>query len=360
MVSACQTLPASRRGPRLLWLGLLSLLLSAPAYSQSLGGIARRERERKQNQAAAATHVYDNNDLARPQILLPRDRERVQAAKQKATPTAIAPAVESAGSEPQIDGLPLHAPLGDIARHYRALKTWRQESASQLEPTQPERSAPALAYPKFPLPAARRPTPAAPLAAIAPLHASNPPKGHADKTLRPEEITIAGDSTIRVRAGDTLWELADKYLGRGADWRRLAAENPQVTDPRRLQVGTRLRLPNEAPGLQLHGALHGQHSSQPHRHVRVKLGDSLWKLTQAQFGDGGAWSCVARANSQLRNADLIFPGQILALPESCTPSLAHRRDALAQGHESLERGSSSRSFLGRFAQPDRAVDSLSP
>src|SRR5579862_5797057 len=70
-----------------------------PAHSQSLGDLARQERERKMNQPHVATHVYDNDDLAKPQILTPEDQARVQP-KEKPKPAASQPAAESVGNEP--------------------------------------------------------------------------------------------------------------------------------------------------------------------------------------------------------------------------------------------------------------------
>jgi hypothetical protein len=54
--------------------------------------------------------------------------------------------------------------------------------------------------------------------------------------------------------------------------------------------------------------------------VRVERGDSLWKLTAAQFGDGRAWGCIAQANPQLQNANLILPGETLTIPDTCATS----------------------------------------
>jgi nucleoid-associated protein YgaU len=142
-----------------------------------------------------------------------------------------------------------------------------------------------------------------------PPHVVGTQVAHAGKAIPRGEITSsekpAGYRSVRVQPGDTLWKLAFKYLGQGKDWLVLLAHNPQVTDLQRLQVGTWLRLPDEAPVLK------------PPERVRIKLGDSLWKLTQARFGNGAAWSCVAQANPQLYNVQLIFPGQILKIPESC-------------------------------------------
>ena len=46
-----------------------------------------------------------------------------------------------------------------------------------------------------------------------------------------------------VHKGDTLWSLAREQLGCGGAWPRLAAANPEVTNPNQLQIGARLRIP---------------------------------------------------------------------------------------------------------------------
>jgi nucleoid-associated protein YgaU len=51
--------------------------------------------------------------------------------------------------------------------------------------------------------------------------------------------------------------------------------------------------------------------------VRVERGDSLWKLAQEHLGSGLAWACIARANPRLVAPGLIFPGQTLAIPARC-------------------------------------------
>src|SRR5882672_9527602 len=103
-------------------LGLLAVFACAPIYSQSLGDIARQERERKESQPQRTTHVYDNDDLARPQILLPEDQERAQGSKKKVAPSAGEPPAESAGSDRKVSTPPQSEapPRGVVARHDRA------------------------------------------------------------------------------------------------------------------------------------------------------------------------------------------------------------------------------------------------
>jgi len=444
--------------PRCAWLLCLAVLcLAAPAHGQSLGDIARQERARKasQQQAQQPTHIYDNDDLTRPQILVPEDKQRVEAPTQQVTapasaappaaPVPIAPASaaaqtttpapasnvsyvsnasntnspplgdiaryyraqkaarqqqapQSAAQHPapatppaaqatnaaatsnesdsisvtfvsppaNLDSMPLgdiaryyraqkaarqqqatqsakqhpapanlpaapatnaaaasnesnsssmtfvsappnlnSMPLGDIARYYRAQKAARQQE--QQAPQSAEQyslpAAPPLAYPTFTSPPARPSPP------LVPATEGPPQVQPAPNAISREEDRAAkgGTARVKVQRGDTLWNLARKYLGHGRKWTVLAADNPQLPVPTRLQIGAwvRLPLPDDGP------------DSGSGEQVRVQAGDSLWKLSQAHFGDGGAWGCIARANPELRNANLILSGQILTIPGSC-------------------------------------------
>ena len=48
--------------------------------------------------------------------------------------------------------------------------------------------------------------------------------------------------TYVVKKGDTLWEIAQEFLGAGTRWPEIATMN-DIRDPRRLSVGARLRIP---------------------------------------------------------------------------------------------------------------------
>jgi len=302
------------------WLfALLALSLGTPVYSQSLGEIARQERERKQQHPSQATHVYDNDDLARPHILLPEDEKRVQAKKKMSAPPAgDAPAetVDSApkGSAPvlgQVAPAPqdVKSDLPVLGLHSMPLQSKPEPSTlSNSEPSNPE-----LRNPKRTNPDLSRPPATARLSVKPSTSRTTPAPAQTESvssgTLHQE---IYGDTQIRVQPGDTLWKIASKYLGAGKDWQVLATCNPQVKNPMRLAVGMLVRLPDETA-----------HSDSPEK-VVVKRGDSLWKLAHVHFGDGNAWTCVAQANPGLQNSNLIFAGQVVAIPESCASSLLTR------------------------------------
>ncbi len=333
-----------------MWLlGPVSLFVSAPAYSQSLGDIARKERERKQSEPAHETHVYDNSDLQKTEILVPEDQERAQAAKQKAAPAGGEPPDESAGNETGA-GMANEEPLGDIARRYRAMKAQLQKAeTAQVEnqgPAQRETGAAVDEASAIAVAAELKPTPRV---ARAPRRTASPQKPRvvsnssvsrmttsspvsARQATVPSAIPPAAEKSVahekmetgrrvRVKAGDTLWSIAAKFLGRGDKWQALAKGNPQLVNPAQIQVGAWVALPDEtgdlasrqddvatAPAPFVEGASAS---------VKVERGDSLWKVAEVKLGNGEAWKCVARANRGIQNSDRIFPGQILTVPASC-------------------------------------------
>ena len=49
----------------------------------------------------------------------------------------------------------------------------------------------------------------------------------------------------------------------------------------------------------------------------VSRGDSLWRISQSAYGNGVRYSVIYAANrNQIRDPDLIYPGQIFVLPKA--------------------------------------------
>jgi nucleoid-associated protein YgaU len=49
----------------------------------------------------------------------------------------------------------------------------------------------------------------------------------------------------------------------------------------------------------------------------VQAGDSLSKIAKRELGDANKWHAIYEANkSQIKNPDLIHPGQVLTLPNA--------------------------------------------
>ncbi len=335
----------------------------ATGSAQSLGDIARQEREKRRQRCVS--RVLTNDDLSRAEILSDQDRACLEAAREALPARAGAPAPFSANAEirplageaPPIQPVvpPFHLdslifpyqsalpdfPLAEIAPYDREMKAVRLAREAQLHKTvvarvPPGRSrrhlaapAPGIApsIPQFRLepvvfdaglpPAPFAPSPPSDTTTVAPTRVEKiPPVRVVLPTAADGSDVESGiPSAVRVERGDSLWKIAERHLGKGRAWRKIAAANPHIGDPNVIHAGDVLELPAEVSGVaaeadSVEGA--AGDSSQ----VRVERGDTLWALARTQFGRGTAWTCIAQAN-QLRNPDLILPGQTLTLPASC-------------------------------------------
>jgi hypothetical protein len=71
---------------------------------------------------------------------------------------------------------------------------------------------------------------------------SGPPAVTTPPSPQPEPAEVPGPNTYTVRSGDTLWALSIRFYGTGTRWTEIADANG-VRDPRKLQIGTVLRIP---------------------------------------------------------------------------------------------------------------------
>ena len=62
----------------------------------------------------------------------------------------------------------------------------------------------------------------------------------------------------------------------------------------------------------------------------VKAGDSFWKIAKEQLGDGARYQELASYN-KLDVSDVIYPGQVLKLPNSSSPIPAVRTYVVKAG-----------------------------
>ena len=350
--------------------------------SQDVAEAARQEKARKATAAKKDSHVYTNEDLKRPEILTPEDRVQAEARKKNETipPTgqpaesldAAAPAPKTSESLGEVARRYRHEKNAREAEqalknppHIALPSDLSQPALASPRPNRPQPLTPLVpaAKPARPLiapPPGRRDPFSRPTQVLAPKHPSQisptlpapsqmtnksltltrpaaiapratPPRAPLAVEPRPAAPSVpvpsptrpqpkaepiaptASASRITVQPGDSLWKLARLHLGRGARWHDFLAVNPNLPSPEVLQPGDSLIVP-------VHNAAHSHPETKSTQQgtLKVQLGDSLWKIAAAHFGSGTVWPCLSQANPQLRDANVIYPGQTLTLPAACS------------------------------------------
>jgi nucleoid-associated protein YgaU len=273
-----QSSPQRRIGFKSGVLVSLILISAAASFSQSLGDIARQERERKNEQPSRATYVYTEDDLKRDHILVPEDRERVLAARRNASTPAVQVAQNPAPSVPAFSvsssPAPVLAPPSSVSivavmptpvtseKKFNAT----QDAASNVSArnnSQSQVSAPPFITAgelEALLASAGRKTARSTVVRTSTVRPNtmgkNPVVSVASRsdfaTPQPQPAAmkrelIDSDTVpiITVERGDSLWKLAKMYLGTGARWRELAALNTQTSDVNVIHVGEWIRLPGQ-------------------------------------------------------------------------------------------------------------------
>lgn len=314
-------------------------LCCAPVFGQSLGEVARQERQRKEQQAARALHVYTNDDLRKSKILVPEDQARALAARNNPNNQMPAP-VDLASAPNAIALLQFLLPASAGDTDIKDPSSWEPEpvasgissalsadsigleagaaSAPVKTNERPEpvrrRQVAKIADPFAPKKIVRREAPAQ--VAIEPVHATRKSAtsiisassislawSNSSKSVHEQDSTSSKADKILVQPGDSLWKLAQRYLGDGNRWFDLAALNPQLESPNLIRAGEWIRV----------------RASQDEgtKQVVVRLGDTLWSVAETELGSARGVECIVEANPQLESSDLIRPGQKLLLPRNC-------------------------------------------
>lgn len=108
--------------------------------------------------------------------------------------------------------------------------------------------------------------------------------------------TTQSTSSYTVKKGDTLWEIAEKYLGDGAKYTEIKKLNGLTSDT--IYAGQVLKL-----------TATGQATA---RTYTVKKGDTLWDIATNYLGNGARYTEIKKLNGL--TSDTIHAGQVLKLP----------------------------------------------
>ncbi|MFH2022483.1 MAG: LysM peptidoglycan-binding domain-containing protein [Patescibacteria group bacterium] len=144
------------------------------------------------------------------------------------------------------------------------------------------------------------------------------------ETGRQQTAVTLDSLAYQVVPGDSLWRLAEQFLG---DARRY----PEIAKFNHLSINARLKVDQQVL-IPLNMALDERQpkevgvtelpssdrlDSQRGLYL-VKKGDCLWQIAEQELGDPYWWGEIYKLNRQLigDNPDLIFPEQQLALPKA--------------------------------------------
>ncbi|HEY5843923.1 MAG TPA: LysM peptidoglycan-binding domain-containing protein, partial [Mycobacterium sp.] len=111
---------------------------------------------------------------------------------------------------------------------------------------------------------------------------------------------VSGTRSYIVVAGDTLSAIAQKFYGNARLFAVIAAFN-KIPDPDHINVGRVLIIPAVSTV------------------YVVAPGDTLFAIAQRFYGDGLKFGVIATFNG-IGNPNLIFPGQVLAIPGVAAPT----------------------------------------
>jgi nucleoid-associated protein YgaU len=133
-----------------------------------------------------------------------------------------------------------------------------------------------------------------------------------------EKATPAGESTAAtvhiVKPGEKLFQIAEKYYGRGESWRIIAKANHNI-NPDALRAGMKLTIPAAPRALA---------SKNPSTNVdksnlktyKVESGDTFYSIARRQLGSASRWKEIYELNkSKLdNNPKNLRAGQVIYMP----------------------------------------------
>lgn len=122
--------------------------------------------------------------------------------------------------------------------------------------------------------------------------------------------------TYTVQAGDTFASIAQKFYGEERAWFDIAQANPSV-DPKRLQVGQSIVLPNRDPAVREREEVRPPAPGKDQNYT-VQPGDNLSKIAKKFYGDSEKWDLIYARNRKLigTRPDALKVGMELVIPQA--------------------------------------------
>ena len=118
---------------------------------------------------------------------------------------------------------------------------------------------------------------------------------------------------IKVQSGDSLWRIAERYLGDGKYYRKIIAANSGLTESTVLQKGKVLRIPVAGDAaVAVIEKPKSSFSAGPSTYV-IQDGDSLWRIAEQKLGNGLRHAEIKLANPNV-NLDVLKVGMEIRLP----------------------------------------------
>ena len=118
------------------------------------------------------------------------------------------------------------------------------------------------------------------------------------------------DGMYTVKQGDTLWGIAEKFLGSGNRYYEIQKLNGLVSTI--LYVGKKLKIPGQYQETESKQSSPAK-STESASECVVAQGDTLWGLAQKYLGNGARYKEIKTLNGLA--SDIIYPGQKLKLPK---------------------------------------------
>lgn len=120
-------------------------------------------------------------------------------------------------------------------------------------------------------------------------------------------------ATYKVKKGDDLWHISERYYNSGYNYVDIAKTN-KLANPSAIEVGQDLVIPKVASKVEVKAAV-TKISIEGTKYTTIK-GDHLWSIAVRAYGDGYAWTKIYNANKKVigKNPNVLFSGVELSLP----------------------------------------------